>query len=298
MNYSNLKEELKKGKIKPFYIFAGEERFIMQIYLKRMEAKKASNFKSLLKTIKQGSGLFKTSKVYYTEDPEIEKHSLKDLLKMIGDYTVIYIPKSIDKRKTLIKEAQKNHLYHFDRLSPQQAELYVQSKLDIDNQSAGLLAKNCGYDVARMNNEIDKLSQLDKDITVETIMELIKPPLEDQIFEMMNNVALRQKQRAFKLYNDLLDNKESPVKIVVLLYNQFRSLFLVQSMQQKRNDEIAKKIGVTSWQVKNIRNLIGRFSDERLAKHLKDIQQTEINIKTGKVNPKIGLDLLMVRLLK
>jgi len=298
MKYSDLKRELKNGKIKHFYIFAGDERHIMQIYLKRLNAVKEQSFKQLMKKLQMRSGLFKTTGIYYTEDPEIEKYSLNELLKIIGNYTVIYIPKSVDKRKDLFKKAQKEHLYYFDRLSPNEAELYVQSQLDIDNQSAGLIAKNCEYDLSRINNEIDKLKNLGEDITPELIVELIKPPLEDQIFEMMNMVAVKNKNRAFKLYNDLIENKESPIKIVVLLYNHFRALFLVQSMKNKSNDEIAKKTNMTTWQIKNVKKLIGRFSDERLSQHLKDIQQLEIDIKTGKINAKIGLDMLMVRLLK
>lgn len=298
MKYYDLKQELKNGKMKHFYIFAGDERFIMQIYLKRMNAVKERSFKQLIKKLQIRSGLFQTIGVYYTEDPEIEKYSLNELLKIIGNYTVIYIPKSVDKRKDFFKKAQKEHLYYFDRLSPGQAELYVQSQLDIDNQSAGLLAKNCEYDLYRMNNEIDKLKNFGEEITPELIVELIKPPLEDQIFEMINMVAIKNKNRALKLYNDLIENKEAPIKIAVLLYNQFKSLFLVQSMKGKSNAEIAKKTNMTTWQVKNVKNLIGRFSDERLAQHLKDIQQLEIDIKTGKVNAKIGLDMLMVRLLK
>ena len=298
MKYSDLKRELKNGKIKHFYIFAGDERHIMQIYLKRLNAVKEQSFKQLMKKLQMRSGLFKTTGIYYTEDPEIEKYSLNELLKIIGNYTVIYIPKSVDKRKDLFKKAQKEHLYYFDRLSPNEAELYVQSQLNIDNQSAGLIAKNCEYDLSRINNEIDKLKNLGEDITPELIVELIKPPLEDQIFEMMNMVAVKNKNRAFKLYNDLIENKESPIKIVVLLYNHFRALFLVQSMKNKSNDEIAKKTNMTTWQIKNVKKLIGRFSDERLSQHLKDIQQLEIDIKTGKINAKIGLDMLMVRLLK
>lgn len=297
MKYSDLKKELKNKKFKNFYIFVGEEKAIVKKYLKQLAAIAVGDYSTLKKKL-QNNGLFDTASYYIESDKEISDKPLNEFLKEIGSKRVILVLPSVDKRKKFYKDAQKNHMYFFDKLDANHMTAYIHSQIEIEPLHAGQLAYLCNYDISKVDNEIDKLVHLGRPISTDLLHELIDSPLEDKIFDMLNSVCTREEEKAFKLLEDLYELKESPVKIVVLLYNQFRALFLVQSMKTLSHDEIAKKTGLTSWQVINVKKLIGRFSDNRLANHLRHIQEMEISFKTGKVSPKIGMDLLMVRLLK
>jgi DNA polymerase III subunit delta len=298
-SFQQLKSELDAGQLQNLYIFTGDEKEVLRRYIKRVDenAQTVESVSSLWKHL-SSKGLFnkgdKTFVLY--NDKEITEMKVKEIVRFVGSHTLILVFDSIDKRKTFFKQSE-SFITVFEKFNEQQLSSIVQSKLKTSDELSQVIAKYSNNEVSRLELEIDKLKHLDAEITLELVNELISAPIEDRIFEMIDSVAKKQKVRAFDLFYDLMEMKESPIKIVSLLYSKFKQVFLVQSYFSLNNAELAGRTGLTFYQVNFARDLAGNFSNDKLIHILKNIQQTEVEMKTGQVDINLGMNALLVEIL-
>ena len=299
MKFNSLKAELDNGIIRNLYIFTGPEKEVMRKYIQRVSGNvsKAQTFDSIIARLTTRN-LFSPKQTFLIEDDKAaSERDYEELLKMVGQNTVILVYKDVDKRKKLFKSA-KDNVVEFERFTEEQLIWYVQKIFDIDDNLAAMIARYSGNDVARIDNECHKIQTLGKEINEELIKELIHPPVEDRIFDMMDFVAKGNSRAAFKLYYDLIELKTSPIQIIALLYTKFRQVFLVQTHMKETNVNISGKTGLTFYQVNLTRPLVGAFSPEDIVEFMRKIQKTEVGIKTGQVEQYTGMESLLVEILK
>lgn len=299
MKFNELKTELDNGNTRNLYIFTGPEREVMNRYIKRVSGnvQRAQSFESIIPHLTTNN-LFSPKQTYLIEDDKsATEREYQDIQLLVGKNTVIFVYKDIDKRKKLFKSA-KDNIVEFERFNEQQLIWFVQKEIDVDDRTAAMIASYSGNDVARIQNECDKLNQLGKEITDEIVKELIHPPVEDRIFDMMDFLAKKKRAEAFKIYYDLIELKTSPIQIVALLYTKFKQLFLVQSYFKETNQTVAGKTGLTFFQVNLTRPLVGAFTAEQIVEHLRKIQLIEVKIKTGQVEQFTAMESLLVDILR
>lgn len=307
MKFSELKAELDQEIKRNVYIFTGPEKEVMKKYINRISVNipegthstvnKASSFTEIIPKLSTRN-LFSSKQVFLIEDDKsVTEFGYDELKKLVGENTVILTFKEIDKRKKLFKQA-KDDIVEFKRFNENDLIWFVQKIIDVSDNLAVLIARYCGNDVARIENECHKLSCLGTEITEETVKELIHPPLEDRIFDMVDFVAKKKRNEVFALYYDLIELKTSPLQIIGLLYSKFKQLFLVQNYLSLPNAEIAGKTGMTFFQVNSARSLVGMFTVEELLAVMRKVQQTEVGIKTGEVDQFIGMESLLVDILE
>jgi DNA polymerase III delta subunit len=301
MEFRDLKKELDENVIQNFYIFVGEEQEVMKKYVKRIdpEAREADSLQSLVVTF-QNKGLFSKNvrrTFFIKNDHSIEDKDVKEIFEILkGDRLILIFDKK-DDRKKFFKSAKK-HIYEFSKFSSVELSRIVMKALDVDERIGMELAKMCNNDVARLESEIDKLRHADKEITEDLIYDLVMKEPEDVIFDMIKAVVKGQKKLAFDLYEDLKERRESPIKIISLLYTQFKLTLLIQCYSKLDNKEIAEKIGINAGRIYYMKELIGAFSLEELKDTLVEIQETEVMIKTGKLDQHTALEKLLLSILR
>ena len=96
------------------------------------------------------------------------------------------------------------------------------------------------------------------------------------------------------LYNKLKQNGESNIKLLSLLYNNFRTILLIQSC---KSNDICKTTGLSNGQVYYNKDKTGYYRIGELVKALKIIQKTEEGIKTGKIDESISIEYFLVNIL-
>lgn len=300
MQFQQLKKELDEGKKRNFYLFTGEERAVLHKYIKRIGGKsivESKSFTDLLPQL-QSKGLFgKVSTYVVYNDKDVLEVDCGKVLKACGKNTVILVYDSIDNRKKFFKQ-MKDHMVHFERFTDDQLVSFILSQFEMSENEAYLFVQYCGKDVARIENEVHKFKHLGQEVTTELIKEMIAPPVEDKIFEMLDAIVLRKRLIAYRLLADLYELKESPIKIISVLYMKFRQLYIIQSMCGRNDYEIAEKTDLNPYVVKMNRPLVGKFSNEEILEALRMTQTLEVEVKTGKVEMFAGLDNLFSTLLK
>jgi DNA polymerase-3 subunit delta len=268
-----------------------------------MVAKRVSSFAGIQKSL-QSKGLFQATGTYFVDnDKEVLEMDVKKLPALIGKNTVIFAFDKIDGRMKFFKDAKAaGYLYEFPQLSLEDAARYIESKafIDMRPEAADLLASLCGASVAHIDNELHKLHHLGQPVTYKLIEELVAASPEDQIFAMVDAIVKGNEYRTYELYTDLIELKESPIKMVSLLFTKFKQLIQVASMQGSQANEISGRTGMTFYQVKMAQELLPYcpYNDEQLLEILLAVQQLEMDMKTGKVDQFLGMETLLMDILE
>ena len=156
-----------------------------------------------------------------------------------------------------------------------------------------------GSDMENISRELEKLFcyTMGRDvITAADIEAVCTRQIGNQIFDMVEAIAMRRQKQALDLYYDLLTLKEPPMRILFLIARQFNLLMQVRQLKRKGLDEkqIAEKTGLRSFVVRKYVSQSARFTWEELKEALTACVETEEAVKTGQMNDRMSVELLII----
>lgn len=282
------------NKLPNLVIFTGEERVDLQDALRKLKAKPISDLNQLQGLMTAGN-LFNANSTYVVDDKRILKWEPDKLKRLTKTNRLIIVADKLDKRSKLVKAIE---VVEFKRGSTNKLTKLVAGKLNIGEDLAGIIVQCCEHDKARILNECDKLSHVQEPLTFDVVTDLIHLPPEDAIFEMIDSIVNRETERAYDLYRDMVELGESPIKIISLLYNKVKQVFIVQTAGTTNLKAISDMTGLGYWQVKQSVKLVNIFSDWGLISLLKRIHKSEVNMKTGLVPIDVEMEDLLITILR
>jgi len=230
------------------------------------------------------------------------------LEKAKNDNVLIITNNSIDERKKMVKDIKKKcSVIKCDKLKDYEIEDYIFKKFNnygykIDRYSVKLIFDRIGNDLTLINNEIKKLMmyKLDsKNIVENDILELVPKKIDDNIFDLIDAVVENNKNKIFELYEGLTNYYgEEQTKIIVMIANQFRLMLQCKILcsEGKSESEIASFLKVHPYRVKLAIQKSRNTKKETLEKYLLDLANLDINIKSGKTNKNMGLELFFLNM--
>ena len=129
---------------------------------------------------------------------------------------------------------------------------------------------------------------------------LVARSLEQNIFELINKIVNRKRTESLQIFYDLLKQNEEPIKIMALISNQFRLIlqtkyFAEQGYGQK---QIASNLKVHPFRVKLAMDQARLFSEEELRLIIEQLAVMDYEMKTGKKDKQLLLELFLLQLLK
>lgn len=243
---------------------------------------------------------------FFTTELTINTDILENYLENINvDTILIFVvnKEKLDVRKKIVKKFKdKNLIKEFNRLSSTNLldkinDIFKEDDYSIDIKSINELINRCSEDYYLISNEIKKLKlyKIDnKKISFEDICEAVSKPLEDDIFKLIDSVSKKDSVKIMKLYKDIIDSGEDPIKILVLLANQFRLMYQVYNLNNFTESKIANILQVHPYRVKLAREKNLNFRKENLEKILKELSLLDYNIKSGKIDKYAGLELFLM----
>lgn len=312
INIAELSKQIHEKNMKKLYVFTGVEFTLMNMYIDRIVAGSGlvlSRIDSLLSIFSklQNKTIFETAKCYVIrEDREYVKQDTvweKLILELVqGDNILIFIYDKIDARGKFYK-AHENNIVEFQKLSEDILCKHIIKDMGISNVSAKKLASMCSLDYGRILNESDKIKTLAKCLSITNeaafhqavLDKLIYEPPGDIIFDFIDSVLLRNVTTAHYFLSQIKLQESSPLGAIALLYNNFRSMLLVQSLGKTQN--ISEITGLTSWQIMMIKEKIGKYSISELTSSLRVVRETEKGIKVGTIDAAMALDFILIKVL-
>jgi DNA polymerase-3 subunit delta len=217
-------------------------------------------------------------------------------LEDLKDIVVVFEDCVADKRTKIFKALEKYaKCQEFECLSPANLKKWAlvefqNSNAKINPDALDLLIQFVKNDLWRMKNEISKLSNYKAGsiIKSEDILLLVKPSTENDIFKTIEALASKNKKLALDLLHKHLDNGDNALYLLSMIAYQFRNLLIIK--QNPRNS------GLHPFVVQKSSYLCNQFSLEQLKQIYNKIFQTDSDIKTGKVDPELSLDLLLAEI--
>ena len=321
----NIQEDIKTGDFKCVYLLYGEEGYLKQQYgQKLLEALvpqedtmntafyegKNINVKEII-DLAETMPFFAERRVIVLQNTGVFKNKCDELADYISDglpnyLCMIFVEEEVDKRGRMFKAVKKDgRIGEFSVQDIKTLTKWVlgrmgREKKKITQQDMELFLTMTGTDMSRIATELEKLLSYTfgrEIITREDILAVCSAQITNKIFEMVRAVTDKQQEKALQLYYDLLALKEPPMRILFLIVRQFNQLLQTKEMLADGlgQSEIGSKLGLPPFAVKNTIHCARRYSAEELRKAVEDCMEYEEAVKTGKLEERLSVELLIIQ---
>ena len=324
MNIADVKTDIKNKAIKPYYIFAGEELEVQRIYINKIaevlgyETVRADCIADVWQSIVTPN-LFDKPCVYVVRDDKdlMQNETLNRQIEQgnLNGNIIINLITTIDKRTKWYK-SNSDKIVLFEHLSSEVLIKYCQREIALTKRNAERLITICENDYSRLLLEIDKIKRYqrwlvdegyDKEtdnslpaVYADSVFELlvengtIAVPPNDAIFDLVDAILKRQIKLVYELLQQCYAVGEASMVILSVLYNNAKQVLQVQTCE---SSDIGKSTGLTSWQIKCAKALVGNYSTGELFNMLSLIQRIQKGIITGQIEESISIEYLLVSIL-
>ena len=173
------------------------------------------------------------------------------------------------------------------------------SRYDIKIQEKALseLVDFVGSDLWRMANEIRKLAAYKGKggvIKADDVRALLKPKIDADIFKTVNAIAGRNKKIALGLLRAHLGLGDSPLYLFSMIDFQFRNLLIIKDLLERGLSLYSS--GLHPYAARKTLPLLKKFTFVELKKIYRRLFELDLEIKSGRINPEIALDLLITEI--
>jgi len=168
---------------------------------------------------------------------------------------------------------------------------------DISPAAAEKLSAFVGSDLWQVHNELDKMISFKRgELIAESDVDLlVKSKYDPNIFATIDALANRNKNLAYKLIHQHLEQGENEIYILTMFVYQFRNLLQIKSLIDGglSPDGLAKKTGLHPFVIKKSWGMLKNFSLDVLKKIYERLSKLDIAIKRGRIEPQVALDLIV-----
>ena len=320
----NIQADIKSGNFKQAYLLYGDEAYLKQQYKHNLvkalnpddDTMNFSHYEGKGVDVKQLIDLCETMpffaerRVILLEDTGFFKNKseeLADYMKELPDYLcMVFVESEVDKRNRMYKAVKAcGTIAEFARqdektLMRWAAGILGKAGKKITQRDMELLLTKTGTDMGKLRMELEKLICYTEGrdvVTAEDIEEICTTQTTNRIFDMVRAVTEKNQKRALDLYYDLLTLKEPPMRILFLLAKQYRQLLQVKQFAEAglAQQEMASKLGVPSFAVRNIASCARAYTISELEQAIKDFVDAEESVKTGRLEDKLSVELLIIK---
>ena len=241
----------------------------------------------------------------FTGSTSKDSELIEEYLNHINENTTLVLIVHNDKLDTrkkitkLIKKVGKVQEFN-DELDTTSLVRRLFKDYNIDYKTIQLFIDRVGNNPLIIQSEINKIKiykDNDKNITEEDILNLTAKLIEIDIFKLIDYIVRKNKEKALELYYEMLKMNEEPIKIVVILANQFRIMYQSKELLKKGYSEkdIASTLKIHPYRVKLAIQNSRNYTSDILLKNLNALADIDIGIKTGTINKDLALELFILK---
>ncbi|GIQ69721.1 DNA polymerase III subunit delta [Xylanibacillus composti] len=329
--------QMTKGQLKPVYVCYGSEGYLMEEFLRQLTAQvvepgteelavskydcsetplahvledaETLPFMAARKLVVAVNAVFLTgSKDKSKVDHDVER--LHQYLEAPSETTVLLFTvheNKLDERKKIVKKLkQLDGMVPCTSLTPGELAVWIERRLEklgcrIEGEALETVAASGGNNLQLLAGELDKLAALagrNSTVTQEMVLAIMTRTVEQNIFQMVDDIVNNRMDKAFAMLDELLKQKEEPIKIASLIARQYRIIAQVKELSRRgySQQQIASSIGVHPYAVKVAVGQSRHYEDRRLANILQWLGELDYDMKTGRVEKQLGLDMFLLQL--
>jgi DNA polymerase III subunit delta len=252
------------------------------------------------------------SKQNEEEDQQICQYIIKGVPPT--SHLVFVVDGDVDKRRKIIKEIKKSgEMVEFGRISGADLEKWISSKfkhnhkeISIDNiryfiQCLDYGSKNSDVGLEDVQNEINKLISFvgnKSKIVREDIDNITSKSISNSVFNLINFIAQRDGYNALGVLGDIVSKGEPLQLVLFMISKQYKNILMCKILSQRgySHQEIASKLSLHPFVVKNSISQGNSLREEIIKKALELCLETDISIKKGIMKDRTAVELLISQL--
>ncbi len=213
----------------------------------------------------------------------------------------------LSDRNPLLKMAHELGGTVRDFSSPSGAALtaWIQKRVtaekgSISPRAAETLGAFVGGNLRQLAQEIEKLTTYAGEKTVEEadVYRLVADAREIKVWGLTDALAAHNRDHALGTLRQLLDDGEQPPVLMAVIARQFRTLLQIKELDGEHlsGDAIAGQLKMHPFTVQKAIPAARGFSYERIDAAYRRLLDADLAVKTGRADPALALDLLVVDL--
>lgn len=321
-----LKEQIKQGRIEGPYLFYGEEKYLIHLYLDRIRRALMSEEDEIMnyslvdspRTADEISEALQTLPFMLEKRLTVIKNSgafqigedfsfLETLLKETNNTVVaVFWEEKVDKRSRMYKYFGKaGKIVEFDQQAPEDLAKWIRKEVQqkgksLHEETARFLIEYVGRDMTRIAEELEKLNSLTADkpsISKEDIQSICSMNVEENVFAMTDQIANKKAPAALKIFSELLSANTPAQKIYYMIIRQFRQLLraVVLSEEGKSSAEIAKVLGIPPYPAQACIRQGKRFGKKQIEMILQELLEMDFSAKNGNLDAADACMMIIVK---
>lgn len=306
-----MKKENRNEKAKNIYLFYGQEKYDIEKAVQNIK-KKFDNLTDginlfyvnsdnidKLNSICQNVTFFGDQKLVVIKDTKLKFDFDKMCESMSDGTTVVIVESDIDKRTSEYKKIKKQaNIEEFNQLKPVEMTNYIiqilkKYDLKISKSDAEYMVNVCGNDKQNNINELHKLVIYCKDSTdivnKDIIDKICVKTLNAKIFDMLDKAVNKDKYQAINDLDNLLMQKESIVKIYIMLYRQIMQMYLIKILKNAETKNIDEVLKIHPFVYRKLNYSCDKYSINDLKHLLYLFDEYDQKTKLGDIDFVIGL---------
>lgn len=318
-------EQLKTGEFSRYHLIYGEERYMVRYYKKCLKDKLSNPDDEMNCTVFQGEKteasaiaeagqvlpFFAPQRLIIVQDSGFFKKAsdMADYMDALPETTyLVFLEHEVDKRNRLYKWMNKNGCVteckpqNASKIGTWIASYGKRAGKVFSKEAIQLLVERVGTDMDLLSGEIEKLigyTGARAQIGVSDVEAVSSGVTVSKIFDMIDAVAQGERERALRLYDDLLANREAPMSILYLFTRHINILLQVKELTALglSSGELAKRIGIPPFTVSKYGRQAKLFKRGKLLQMLEDRADYEERFKSGRLTDQLAVELFLIQAL-
>lgn len=318
-----INEDIKAGKYKRVYLLYGEEDYLKKQYKDKLREAitlgdtmnygyfegKGIDVNSLIE-MSETMPFFADYRLVVVENSGFFKGAnerMAEYVEKIPESTVmVFVESEVDKRGKLYKRVkEKGHECEMTVQTPAVLEKWILGILGregkrITKEAIDYFLSISGSDMTNIYGELEKLICycMDKEaIDIPDIKEVTTEQISAKIFDMIDALGYKNQKRTLEIYYDLINTKEPPMRILFMLTRQFNIMLQVKELKEQGmgQKDIASRLSVQPFIVGKAMKQTGNFKGSVLREAIGEAVDMEKNIKSGNMDEKMGVEMLLIK---
>ncbi len=242
---------------------------------------------------------------------EKEGYNVDDFTSLLNDLpvflTLIIVPnKTLDKRSKIVKVLNSVcEVFDFKALESDKMNAAIKNFLDkrqirIHNDAVVEIIKRTENNTQSVMNELNKLEnyfEAGDTVFVDDIDMLVPRNVESDVFQLVNKVVDRDLTQAMSICYDLM-RTEDPLRLLGLIVNKFREINYAKTLLSKgyTDQDLMQFFNASKGRVFYIKKNAKNVSEEYIAHQLELLSETELKVKKGLLDKKVGLEMFILNI--
>lgn len=243
-------------------------------------------------------------------DQALRDYIAENLAKLPNSSEVILVEEGdVNKSLGLYKKLQKlGAVVDFPlrkgyELEKWLAELAKEKNVPIKMPAIKKLIATAGNNSFRLTNELEKLdlfrlAKKQPEISETDIDEMVQSENDQNIFDFIDALGARNSKLALQYLHNLFASGKNENYILTMIVYQFRNMLLIQDLISRgtARKAIPAEAAIHPFVVDKTLRVLGSFDLPQLRRIYSQLQKTDLDIKIGRVEPRLALEKLLADL--